>query len=99
VLEETKDETVPLLDRVKFLAIFSSNLDEFFMVRVARLKRLIREGDLSAAPDGLTLGETLTAFAKQVDDLAEEQHLCFLNTNTLMPQLSAEGIHPVRPEE
>ena len=78
MLEETKDETVPLLERVKFLAIFSSHLDEFFMVRVARLKRLMREGDLSAAPDGLTLGETLTAFAKQVDDLAEEQHLCFL---------------------
>ena len=97
VLEEAKDETVPLLDRVKFLAIFSSNLDEFFMLRVARLKRLMREGDLSAAPDGLTLGETLTAFAKQVDDLAEEQHLCFLNT--LMPQLSAEGIYLVRPEE
>jgi len=97
VLEETKDETVPLLERVKFLAIFSSHLDEFFMVRVARLKRLMREGDLSAAPDGLTLGETLTAFAKQVHGLAEEQHLCFLNT--LMPQLSAEGIHRVRPEE
>ena len=81
VLEETKDETVPLLDRVKFLAIFSSNLDEFFMLRVARLKRLMREGDLSAAPDGFTLGETLTAVSKQVHDLAEEQHLCFLNTS------------------
>jgi polyphosphate kinase len=97
VLEEAKDENVPLLERVKFLAIFSSNLDEFFMVRVARLKRLIRDGDPGADPDGLTHAETLTAISKQVHELAEEQHLCFLNT--LMPQLCAEGIHLVRPEE
>lgn len=97
VLEEAKDETVPLLERVKFLAIFSSNLDEFFMVRVARLKRLILEGDQSADPDGLTPVETLTAVSKRVHELAEDQHLCFLST--IMPQLSAEGIHLVRPEE
>jgi polyphosphate kinase len=97
VLEEAKDESVPLLERVKFLAIFSSNLDEFFMVRVARLKRLIREGQLDSDPDGLTPAETLSAVSKRVHDLAEEQHLCFLST--VMPQLSAEGIHLVRPEE
>jgi polyphosphate kinase len=97
VLEEAKDESVPLLERVKFLAIFSSNLDEFFMVRVARLKRLIREGRPGADPDGMTHAETLTAIAKLVHDLVEEQHLCFLNI--LMPRLTAEGIHLVRPEE
>jgi len=90
-------ESVPLLERVKFLAIFSSNLDEFFMVRVARLKRMIADGDLSVDPDGLTPVQTLTAISKRVHDLAAEQHLCFLNT--IMPQLSAEGIHLVRPEE
>jgi polyphosphate kinase len=97
VLEEAKDESVPLLERVKFLAIFSANLDEFFMVRVARLKRLILEGVLDADPDGLTPAETLSAISKRVHELAEEQHLCFLNT--IMPQLSAEGIHLVRQEE
>ncbi len=97
VLEEANDESVPLLERVKFLAIFSSNLDEFFMVRVARLKRLILEGDSGTGPDGLTHAQTLTAISERVHELAEEQHLCFLNT--LMPQLSAEGIHGVRPEE
>jgi polyphosphate kinase len=97
VLEEAKDESVPLLERVKFLAIFSSNLDEFFMVRVARLKAMLFEGDNSSDPDGLTPAEALTAISARVHELAAEQHLCFLNT--IMPQLSTEGIHLVRPEE
>jgi polyphosphate kinase len=97
VLEEARDESVPLLERVKFLAIFSSNLDEFFMVRVAGLKRQILDGDESLDPDGMTAAETLSAISRTVHDMAEEQHLCFLNT--ILPQLTAEGIHLVRPEE
>ena len=97
VLEEAKDESVPLLERVKFLAIFSSNLDEFFMVRVARLKAMVFEGDNSSDPDGLTPAEALTAISARVHELAAEQHLCFLNN--IMPRLSAEEIHLVRPEE
>ena len=53
VLQEAQDPAVPLLERVKFLAIFSSNLDEFFMVRVAGLKRRIRNGDWNPDPAGL----------------------------------------------
>src|SRR5215216_4311233 len=90
VLSEAQNEAVPLLERVKFLAIFSSNLDEFFMVRVARLKAMLFEGDNSCDPDGLTPAEALTAISARVHELAAEQHLCFLNT--IMPQLSAEGI-------
>jgi polyphosphate kinase len=97
VLEEARDAAVPLLERVKFLAIFSSNLDEFFMVRVARLKRQIADGEERNGADGLTAAETLTAVSRRVHDLAEEQHLCFLKT--ILPQLTAEGIHLVRPEE
>ncbi len=97
VLEEAKDESVPLLERVKFLAIFSSNLDEFFMVRVARLKAMVFEGDNSSDPDGLAPAEALTAISARVHELAAEQHLCFLNI--IMPRLSAEEIHLVRPEE
>ncbi len=97
VLEEAKDESVPLLERVKFLAIFSSNLDEFFMVRVARLKAMVFKGDGSTDPDGLTPAENLSAISARVHELAAEQHFCFLNT--ILPQLSAEGIHLVRPEE
>jgi polyphosphate kinase len=97
VLEEAKDENVPLLERVKFLSIFSSNLDEFFMVRVARLKALLRENDLTAGPDGLTPAETLAAISKRVHELAEEQHLCFLNT--ILSKLTSEGIHLIRPKK
>jgi polyphosphate kinase len=97
VLREAQDDSVPLLERVKFLAIFSSNLDEFFMVRVAGLKRRIRSNDTGADPDGLTPAETLMAIARRIHDLVEEQHHCFLHS--VLPQLTAEGVHLVRPEE
>ena len=61
------------------------------MVRVARLKRQIREGIESIGPDGLTHTEALTAISRRVHELAEEQHLCFLNT--ILPQLTTEDIH------
>lgn len=97
VLEEAKDETVPLLERVKFLAIFSSNLDEFFMVRVARIKRQLFKGSQNSDPEGRTPAEILTAISKRAHELVEEQHLCFINT--ILPQLATEGIHLVRPQE
>jgi len=97
VLEEAKDSTVPLLERVKFLAIFSSNLDEFFMVRVAGLKRQVNNREQSADSDGTSAAAVLTAISRRVHELAEEQHLCFLET--VLPQLTAEGIHLLRPEE
>jgi polyphosphate kinase len=97
VLEEAQDPSVPLLERVKFLAIFSSNLDEFFMVRVAELKRRIRAGDLAAGPDGLSPAETLAAISEKVHRLVDAQHRCFLDE--LGPVLAAEGIRLVRPKE
>lgn len=97
VLEEAQDSTVPLLERVKFLAIFSSNLDEFFMVRVAELKRRIRSGDTAAGPDGLSPAETLAAVSEKVHRLVDAQHRCFLEE--LGPILASEGIRLVRPKE
>src|SRR5713226_7790922 len=89
VLEEAQDPTVPLLERVKFLAIFSSNLDEFFMVRVAMLKRRIHAGDQTASPDGRTPASTLAAVSERVHQLVGAQHRCFLDD--IQPLLAAEG--------
>ena len=97
VLEEAQDPAVPLLERVKFLAIFTSNLDEFFMVRVATLKRRIRAGDRTASPDGLTPAATLAAVAARVHELVETQHRCLLDD--VQPLLAAEGIRLLHPKE
>src|SRR5215470_7066822 len=97
VLEEAQDPTVPLLERVKFLAIFSSNLDEFFMVRVAELKRRIRAADMTTGPDGLSPAETLAGVADKVHRLVDAQHRCFLEE--IGPILASEGIRLVRPKE
>src|SRR5262247_710895 len=95
VLEEAKDPGVPLLERVKFLAIFSSNLDEFFMVRVAGLKRRVKSSGTTS--DGIAATSAITAIAQKVRELTDQQHSCFLET--ILPQLAAEGLHLLRPEE
>jgi polyphosphate kinase len=97
VLEEAEDPSVPLLERVKFLAIFSSNLDEFFMVRVAALKRRIHAGDQTPGSDGLTPAETTKAVAARVRELVDAEHHCFLGE--IQPLLTAEGIRLLRPKE
>ena len=69
VLHEACDPRVPLLERLKFLAIFSSNLDEFFMVRVAGLRRQVESGTVHVTPDGLTATEQLDAIRERVSVL------------------------------
>ena len=76
VLHEASDPRVPLLERLKFLAIFSSNLDEFFMVRVAGLRRQVESGTSHVTPDGLTPGEQLDAIRARVALLLTERRRC-----------------------
>ena len=77
VLEEAEDETNPLLERVKFLSIVGSNLDEFFMVRVAGLIAQVEAGSAEAGPDGMSPSAQLVAIRREVKKLLVEAHHCW----------------------
>jgi polyphosphate kinase len=91
VLHEAEDERTPLLERLKFLAIFWSNLDEFFMVRVAGLRRQLSAGVLQTPPDGLTAAEQLDLIDVRVRQLSARART--LLDETLLPRLSDIGVH------
>jgi polyphosphate kinase len=90
VLQEAQDETVPLLERVKFLSIVGSNLDEFFMVRVAGLKRQVEGGVLDCGPDSMTPQAQLAAVRERVASLFREAHECW--QRQILPSLGKAGI-------
>jgi polyphosphate kinase len=90
VLEEAMDQRHPLLERVKFLAIFSSNLDEFFMIRVAGIRQQIAAGVTSRTADGLLPGEQLSAIRHGVAPLIAQQRACW--SDDIQPRLRREGI-------
>jgi len=85
ILGEALSSRHPLLERVKFLSIFSSNLDEFFMVRVAGLREQIDAGVQERSPDGLTPNEQFAILRPQVISLTERQRTCWFDD--LLPQL------------
>ena len=90
VLEEAEDEDNPLLERVKFLAIFGSNMDEFFMVRVSGIRKQVEARVAELSPDGLTPRDQLAAIRKFSVDLYARAHQC-LNRRVL-PRLEKEGV-------
>jgi polyphosphate kinase len=94
VLEEALDPSTPLLERVKFFCAFSSNLDEFFEVRVAGLKQQIESAVVERSADGLTATETLQAVHRRVRRLVERQYACW--RNELRPELARHGIRFLR---
>jgi polyphosphate kinase len=94
VLEEALDPSTPLLDRLKFFCGFSSNLDEFFELRVAGLKQRIESTVVERSPDGLTATETLQAVHRRARRLVERQYACW--RNELRPQLARHGIRFLR---
>jgi len=89
VLEEALDNANPLLERIKFLSILGSNLDEFFMVRVAGLVAQADAGTADLSPDGMTPRAQLVAIRREVKRLFKEANRCF---QELMPALQEHGI-------
>src|SRR5215813_8627326 len=90
VLEEAQDENQPVLERLKFLSIFSTNLDEFFMIRVSGLKEQIEEGISEPSPDGLTAAEQLREIGKRLRPMLKKQS-AFLK-QAVFPELASAGI-------
>lgn len=89
VLHEALDLRVPLLERVKFLSIFSGNLDEFYMVRIAGLRRQVAAGVVVRPPDGLTPQDQLDAIYREVTRLCTLQRQCL---DELLSELEPEGV-------
>lgn len=94
VLELAEDPNTPLLERANFLAIFASNLDEFFMVRVAGLKRRIATGVATRSASGLQPREVLEMIWARSRELMARHAACY--QEDVAPQLAEEGIHLVR---
>ena len=93
VLALAEDKTQRLLERAKFLAIFASNLDEFYMVRVAGLKRRREMGLSVTSADGLTASEQLALISAKTRELVERQGRCFVDD--VLPALAEAGIRIV----
>src|SRR5262249_39274140 len=94
VLEEALDTRHPLLERLKVLAIFSSKLDEFFMIRVSGLQEAVEAGITETSPDGLTSSEQLKEISVRLRPMLETQIRCL--KADVLPKLAASGIiiHP-----
>ncbi len=94
VLAQAEDEQLPLLERLKFLCILSSNLDEFFEVRVAYLKEHIRLNTNIATPDGLSARQQLQRVSDEAHDLVARQYRIL--RDVMLPALAEKGIHFLR---
>src|SRR5262249_53296285 len=90
VLAEAFDERHRLLERLKFLSIFSTNLDEFYMVRVAGLRRQVSAGIADRSPDGLTAREQLDLIGLRVAEMLEQARWCL--HEELLPALAGHGV-------
>ena len=97
VLAEAESPDNPPLERLKFLAITASNLDEFFMVRVGGLRMLAARGVRGRDPAGLTPREQLQEIARRVQALVRAQHACYVGQ--IAPALNAHGIAAVREDD
>jgi polyphosphate kinase len=90
VLAQAHDEALPLLERIRFLGISCSNLDEFFEIRVAGLKQRLELGSLGGGPDGMSVPEQLTAIHERAMAMVKDQY--DLLNHLVFPALAAHGI-------
>ena len=90
VLDEATNDSLPVLERLKFLSIFSTNLDEFFMIRVSGLKEQVAEGVGELSPDGMTAAEQVSEIYKRLRPMLKRQ-VSYLGSN-VFPALRAAGI-------
>jgi polyphosphate kinase len=90
VLDLAEDKNIPLLERCRFLAIFSSNLDDFYMIRVASLKMKIEKGYFKANSAGFTPQELIKEISEKTQKLINRQSICF--HEVILPELAASGI-------
>jgi polyphosphate kinase len=97
VLDQATDPSVPVLERVRFLSIVGSNMDEFFMIRLAGLKQQVAAGVREPGPDGMTPAEQLAAVRRVADELKHDALRVW--RNDLVPALAAEGIRVVDYDE
>ncbi len=97
VLELAEDQSTPLLERCRFLAIFSSNLDDFVMIRVATLKRKIENGITKSNTAGIAPLELMSTVSEKIQELVERQTNCF--HNSVLPGLREQGIDLVTWEQ
>ena len=97
VLHEAFDERNPLLERLKFLAIVSTNLDEFYMVRIAGLRRQLLAGVTASSPDGLTPAEQMAAIRARILEMTDRQRHCL--HDVLLPALAERGVKLVSMQE
>ncbi len=97
VLDEAWDQEIPLLERLKFLAITSSNMDEFFMVRVGGLQMVARSGRRKRDPAGLTPADQLKRIRQQALQFVEDQYVCLLEQ--IEPGLAEADLRRLSPEQ
>src|SRR3954447_18157206 len=97
VLELAEDESVPLLERVKFCAIYTSNLDEFFMIRVAGLHDLVDAGVSEPLADGRTPSETIDRIREKA--VEHQERLSRVLREDLLPELAEHGVRVVNCDE
>ena len=97
VLEEARNPDIPILERIRFLAITASNLDEFFMVRVGGLQTIVGSHSQKLDPAGMTPAQQLQAIRERTQQLTRDQYACYVEE--LEPRFPTAGLQRLRPDE